>query len=84
MSQGLCHIKISVGKMHLTVHLQLKLNAATKKTRKYSTNTFTRQSKWLLDVLEQRELTSHANKKQQTKGNIFINSVNFLAKGESF
>ena len=67
ISHGLCFIKINVGKMHLTVHLQLKLYAASKKTGKYSTNTFTRQSKWLLDVLEHVNLPHTQTKNNKPK-----------------
>ena len=76
--------KFDARKVNSPLHLTLKLDAFFKKQRANKVP-FHLQEKVirLLDILEQYEIFSPVNKKNQTKGNTFINPVIILAKGES-
>ena len=76
--------KFDVGKISSLLHLPLKPDAVFKKQRasKVPIHLHDKVNR-LLDILEQYEIISPVNKEEQPKGNIFINPVIILAKGES-
>ena len=76
--------KFDVGKISSSLHLPLKPDAVFKKQRasKVPIHLHDKVNR-LLDILEQYEIISPVNKEEQPKGNIFINPVIILAKGES-
>ena len=76
--------KFDVGKINSPLHLPLKPDAFFKKQRasKISIH-YNDEVNRLLDILEQYEIISPVNKKEQPKRNTFINPVIILAKGES-
>ena len=75
--------KFNVGKINSPLHLLLKPDAVFKKQRASKVPThFHDKVNRLLDILEQNEIISPANKEEQPKGNTFINPVIILAKGE--
>ena len=77
-------LKFDVGKNSSPLHLLLKPEAAFKKQRASKVPTHLQDKvNRLLDILEQYEIISPVNKKEQLKGNTFINPVIILAKGES-
>ena len=66
------------------LHLTLKPDAVFKKHYASKAAVHLQDKfKRLLDILEQYENISPINKKEQPKGNTFINPVTTLAKGES-
>ena len=69
--------KFDVGKNSSPLHLPLKTDAS--KVPIHLQDKVNR----LLDILEQYEIISPVNKKEQPKGNSFINPVIILAKGKS-
>ena len=76
--------KFDVGKISSSLHLPLKPDAVFKKQRasKVPIHLHDKVNR-LLDILEQNNIISPVNKKEQPKGNTFINPVIILAKGES-
>ena len=76
--------KCDVGKVGSSVHLPLKPDAVFKKQRasKVPIHLHDKVNR-LLSILEQNEIISPVNKKEQTKGNTFINPVIILGKCES-
>ena len=76
--------KFDVGKVSSSPYLPLKPDAVFKKQRasKVPIHLHDKVNR-LLNILEQYEIILTVNKKEQPKGNIFINPVIFLAKGES-
>ena len=76
--------KFDVGKISSSLHLPLKPDAVFKKQRasKVPIHLHDKVNR-LLDILEQYNIISPVNKKEQPKGNTFINPVIILAKGES-
>ena len=76
--------KFDVGKVSSPLHLPLKPDADfTKQRASKVTIHLHDQINRLLNILEQYEIISPVNKEEQLKGNIFINPVIILAKGES-
>ena len=76
--------KFDVGKVSSSLHLPLKPDAVFKKQRasKVPIHLHDKVNKFL-NILEQYEILSPVNKKEEPKGNTFINPVIILAKGES-
>ena len=73
--------KFDVGKINSPLHLPLKLDAVFKKQRASKVPIHLHDKfKRLLDILEQYEIISPVNKKEQPKGNTFINPVIFSRK----
>ena len=70
--------KFEVGKISSSLHLPLKPDAVLKKQRasKIPIHLHDKVNR-LLDILEQYEITSPVNKKEQPKGNTFINLLSF-------
>ena len=68
---------LNVGKISSSLHLPLKPDGVFKKQRASKVPIH------LLDILEQYKIISPVNKEEQPKGNLFINPVIILAKGES-
>ena len=67
--------KFDVGKISSLLHLPLKSDAIFKKQRASKVPIHLQDKvKRLLDILEQNEIISPVNKKEQPKGNTFINS----------
>ena len=76
--------KFDVGKNSSPLHLPLKTDAVFKKQRASKVPIHLQDKvNRLLDILEQYEIISPINKKEQPKGNSFINPVIILAKGKS-
>ena len=73
-----------VVKINSSLHLPLKSDAVFKKQRasKVPIHLHDKVNR-LVDILEQYEIISPLNKKEEPKGNTFINPVIILAKGES-
>ena len=76
--------KIDIGKINSPLHLPLKSDAIFKKQRasKVPIHLHDKVNR-LLDILEQNDMISPVNKKEQRKGNNFNDSVIILAKVES-
>ena len=76
--------KFDLGKIHSTIHLQLKPDADFKKQRASKVPIILKDKvKRLPVILAQYKIISPVNWEQQPKGNTGINPVNKLAKGES-
>ena len=76
--------KFDVGKVNSPLHLPLKPDTFFKKQRASKVPIHLQDKvNRILDILEHYEIICPVNKKEQPKGNTFINPVNILAKGES-
>ena len=76
--------KFDVGKTNSPLLKTLKPDAVFKKQRASKAPIHLHDKvKRLLDILEEYEIISPANKEEQPKGNSWINPVIILAKGES-
>ena len=72
--------KFDVEKISSPLHLPLKLDAVFKKQRASKVPIHLQDKvNRLLDIIEQYEIISPVNKKEQPKYNTFINPVNILA-----
>ena len=75
--------KFDIGKISSSLHLPLKPDAVFKNKELVKYHHLHDKVNRLLDILEQYKNISPVIKEEQPKGNIFINSVIILAKGES-
>ena len=75
--------KFDVGKLYSPLHLRLKPDRVFKKLRASEVpNHLQDKIKRLVDFLEQYEIISPVNKEEKSNGNLFVNPVIILAKGE--